>query len=161
MTGKPLKLSAEDAQDLTVISACLQDAITRRSAISYQKPQRRFAAVFNRYRWEGAPPDSAGAAPQRTGVVPHGTEGARIRTGVHFEGVLNVQSKGLPEDTDTPIELLAMRSEPGVEGAATIVLEFAGGAAIRLEVECIDCYLSDLGRSWQALRRPTHGDSDN
>ena len=148
MAEKPLKLSAEDPQDLTVISACLQDAVTRRSAITYQRAQRRFAAVLNRFQWEG---DAA----------PRQHNGTRVRTGIHFEGVLQVQTRGLPTRPDAVVELLAIRCEPGVDATATIVLEFAGGGAIRLEVECVDVYLSDLGRSWQALRRPTHEPSDD
>ena len=148
MADKPLKLSAEDPQDLTVISACLQDAVTRRSAITYQRAQRRFAAVFNRFQWEG------------DGAHEREKSGTRVRTGIHFEGVLQVQTRGLPSRPEAVMELLAIRCEPGADGTATVILDFAGGGAIRLEVECIECYLSDLGRSWQALRRPTHERSD-
>ena len=154
MAEKSLRLSAEDCQDLTVISACLQDAVTRRSAITYQRAQRRFAAVFNRFQWESETAPAAGTASARR------HSGTRVRTGIHFEGVLQVQTRGLQTRQDAVMELLAIRCEPGADATATVILDFAGGGAIRLEVECIDCYLSDLGRSWQALRRPTHEQSD-
>ena len=44
------------------------------------------------------------------------------------------------------------------EPAGTIDLVFSGGAAIRLEVECIEARLADLGGAWEAGSRPEHAD---
>ncbi len=40
--------------------------------------------------------------------------------------------------------------------AGTITLTFSGGAALRLEVECLECELADLGPTWTAAARPEH-----
>jgi hypothetical protein len=35
-----------------------------------------------------------------------------------------------------------------------VTLIFSGGAALRLEVECLECELADLGPTWDAKARP-------
>ena len=47
-----LKLRAEDAEDLTVVSACLQDALVPVGDLTYLAHEQAFVGVFNRYRWE-------------------------------------------------------------------------------------------------------------
>src|SRR5207237_2284427 len=48
----PLKLRAEDAEDLAVISACLQDALVTVRDLAYVPQERSFLLVANRFRWE-------------------------------------------------------------------------------------------------------------
>ena len=146
----PLRLRAEDANDLSIISACLQDAITRQSDMSYRPNEHRFAVVFNRFRWERE--TTADSQPKQVR-----TNHQRIRTGVHFDGCLAVSSKGLDGvPADEPLSLLAVECEPLDDGAAEIVLIFAGGGAIKMHLECIDCHLSDLTEPWAARARPDH-----
>ena len=49
-----LTIAAEDADDLEIISAQLQDAVARVKDLVYLPKSRRFAAVFNRFKWEDA-----------------------------------------------------------------------------------------------------------
>jgi hypothetical protein len=137
----PLKLSATDTEDLTVISACLQDAVTVGSELQYLAKERKFAAVFSRFRWED-----------------HHAEGKKrwVRAGVHFNCVLGAQSKGFNRDPETVLELLALEADTGADGSGFVQLSFAGGASIRLQVECIDCHLTDMGEPWAGRRLPTH-----
>ena len=147
-----LRLRAEDARDLEVISACLQDAVTRRRDMAYRRREHRFAAIFNRFRWEreaGGGRGGAGPGPS----PPH----QRVRTGVHFDGCLAVRSRGLDGmGADAVLSLLAIDCRPGDDGAAEVVLEFAGGAAILMHLECIDCRLRDMTEPWEARARPDH-----
>ena len=144
-----LRLRAEDARDLEVISACLQDAVTRRRDMAYRRREHRFAAIFNRFRWER----EAGGGAGRRSPPRH----QRIRTGVHFDGCLAVRSRGLDRmGDDAVLSLLAIDCRPGDDGAAEIVLEFAGGAAILMDLECIDCRLRDMSGPWEARARPDH-----
>tara|TARA_B100000686_G_scaffold347910_1_gene437702 strand:- start:1291 stop:1791 length:501 start_codon:yes stop_codon:yes gene_type:complete len=145
----PLRLRAEDVQDLMIISACLQDAVTRQRDMTYRPREQRFAIVFNRFRWERE-------------AVTNGQESLRgrsqrIRTGVHFDGCLAVKSKGLDVGASSEVlSLLAIEYEPFNDGAAEIVLRFAGEAAIRMHLECIDCQLRDMTEPWEARTRPDH-----
>jgi hypothetical protein len=139
-------LRAEDAEDLEVVAACLQDALVHVGEMSFQPRRRRFVAACNRFKWE------EGEAERRP---------RRVRCGVHFDGVLAVQNRGIDlAKPDTLLELLTIRNEPGEDGAAAVTLEFAGGSAVRLEVECIDCTVTDLDAPWQAIARPEHGLDD-
>ena len=148
-----LRLRAEDARDLEVISACLQDAVTRRRDMAYRRREHRFAAIFNRFRWEREAGSDRGDGAEPRSPPRH----QRVRTGVHFDGCLAVRSRGLDGmGADAVLSLLAIDCRPGDDGAAEIVLEFAGGAAILMHLECIDCRLHDMSEPWQARARPDH-----
>lgn len=141
--GAPLNLYAGDAEDLTVIASVLQDSVVRQSELTYLASRHTFAGVFSRYRWEVDGADNG--------------RRERIRAGVRFRGVLGVQTCNLArEDADSVLELLTIQSQTGEEGAGTVTLVFAGGAAIRLATECIDCELTDVGAPWPVERRPVH-----
>ena len=73
--------------------------------------------------------------------------------------VLGAQVQGLDhKDKGAVAELLAVRFEPGDPPQGQVTLEFAGGGAIRLNVECIEAELRDLGPVWQARSKPKHPD---
>ena len=143
-----LKLTALDQEDLAVISAHMQDAIARIGDIAYLRREGTFALVANRFVWGGEP------ASTRTGQ--------RRLTGLSIKRVLGVRSsrvrQGAPEAV---VSVLAITFEPDAEGAGGhIELTLSGGGAIRLEVECIEAQMSDLGEEWQTHNVPHH-DLDN
>jgi hypothetical protein len=147
-----LKLIALDASDLAVLSAHLQDAVLRVEDVAYLKVEKRFALVANRFDWATAHrPGNAGA------------EFVRRRTGLRFERVLGAQVQGLDlSATDRCLELLAVTFTPAAADSPDghITLTFAGGAGIRLEVECIEAELKDLGAAWRTEHKPSHADDD-
>ncbi|HJP21507.1 MAG TPA: DUF2948 family protein [Alphaproteobacteria bacterium] len=150
MSTAPLKLSAQSSTDLEVISACLQDALTRMGDMIYLPRERRFAAIFSRFMWETAPARSLGLGLYR-----------RVSCGVHFDGVLRARIQGLRQDSlDEVLELLALEWQEGEDAEVEITLVFAGGGLIRLEAECIECQLTDMGASWTTRRKPAHAGVD-
>jgi Protein of unknown function (DUF2948) len=145
-----LKLIALDAEDLSVLSANLQDAVLRVDDIAYLPREKRFAAIANRFDWIDA---------------GHGKGSyTRRRTAVRFEQVLSAQVQGIElANKSAVLSLLAISFEPGgvadnPEGHVT--LHFADGAGIRLHVEYIEAELQDLGPVWQAKSMPHHPDDD-
>jgi hypothetical protein len=139
---KPTIIAAEDAEDLQIISAQLQDAVARVGDFVWLPKKRRFAALFNRFKWE----EGKG-------------HDLRVRAGLHFDGVLSVQSQNIQRgDLDAVVSLLTIEFTPKApeDCAGMIELLFAGGGAIRLEVECIDAALSDVSAPWAARGRPEH-----
>jgi hypothetical protein len=138
-----LRLKAEDAEDLAVISAILQDSMVAVADMAYQPAEQRFVLVANRFRHE-APPETSKQTP------PEGSE--RVMTGLRVDGVTGVKRRGFnPGDTDRLLVLLAVGS-----GAGAIYLDFAGGGSIRLETGRILCHLDDFGEPWPTRFRPSH-----
>jgi len=133
-----LKLRAEDADDLAVLSTVLQDALVAVGEMIYEPEEKRFVLVANRFRWE----PEAGTRPRFE----------RIFSGLRIDGVSRVQRRGFsPGDKDRLLVLLALHAADGA-----IRLDFAGGGSIRLEVEKILCHLDDLGEPWPTRWRPRH-----
>ncbi len=136
-------MAAEDAADLEIISARLQDAVARMKDLVYLPKKRRFAALFNRFKWEDA---------ERTG------RNLRVRAGLHFDNVLSVKSHKLKRGApDAVVSLLAIKFTPersGEDSGGTVELLFSGGGAMRLEVECLDAGLTDVSGPWAAQGRP-------
>ena len=139
------KLRAEDADDLAVISACLQDALVAVRDLAFAPEERTFLMVANRFRWERASRSARGEAGYQ-----------RTLCGITFGAVVGVSYHGFRRSEDTRIlSLLAIRSGRDGGGDA-ILLEFSDGAAIRLEVSRIFCHAQDLGEPWPTPWQPTH-----
>lgn len=148
MTSKELTLAAEDAEDLEIISARLQDAVAQVKDLVWLPKSRRFAGLFNRFKWE--------ATGKKRGAD------MRVRTRLYFDDVKSVRSQKVRHGApDAVLALLAIRFVPnGAEDpSGTVELVFAGGAAIRLDVECIDAGLTDVSGDWAARGRPNHDES--
>src|SRR5688572_23982177 len=148
--GKGLRLRAADAEDLAVISACLQDALVSVGDLAYDQAARTFVLVANRFRWEGVGADAQEGAPFE-----------RILCGVAFDAVDGVAYRGFHRsEEDRILPLLAIRAAPGPAGAtpagAIIELHFAGGPAIRLTASAISCRVRDFGEAWPTAWRPGH-----
>jgi len=145
---KPLRLIAGDSDDLNVISACLQDAVTKVKDFAYLPGQRRFAFVANRFVWEAS-------INKRIGPF------SRVRAGIHFDDVLKVQQQNIKADaSDAVVSLMAIRHDPGEEDdTSLIILEFAGGGTIRLEVEAVNAQIEDISEPWRTRSRPVHDES--
>jgi hypothetical protein len=131
-----------DAEDLALLSAHLQDALARVGDLAYAPRKGRFALVCSRFDWD------AEAEGRRE----------RCRTGLHFEGVRHVRCQRVARDQpDLILELLAITFEPGEDPPSGLVrLIFAGGAAILLDVECVEARLCDIGPRWRVAARPSH-----
>jgi hypothetical protein len=140
-------LLAEDAEDLEIISARLQDAVTRVKDLAWLPKSRRFVALFNRFKWE-----LAQTSPGRN---------LRVLARLSFERVLDVKSYRVKHDGDAVAALLAITYTPkdSEDPQGVVELLFAGGGVIRLDVEYLDASLADLSGDWAARGRPDH-DSD-
>ena len=77
---------------------------------------------------------------------------------LHFDRVLAVKATGI--DRDKPAGCAVAAGDQLRAGRArlpaSIDLIFAGGGAVRLEVEVIEARLADLGGAWEATSRPDH-----
>lgn len=136
----PLRLTAEDAEGATVLSALLQDAVFPITEMRYDAKRRRFALLLNRFRWEDR--DAAEAAKRRY---------ERVQSLLVFEDVLSVKSQGIDRgDADTVLSLLAVTFTPGPDGMGRVDLVLAGDGTIALQVEALDASLRDVSRPYLA-----------
>ncbi|MGE0409243.1 MAG: DUF2948 family protein [Amphiplicatus sp.] len=140
---KPLRLIAADADDLGVLSACLQDAVAKVGDFAWLPAERRFAFVANRFVWE----------------LDGGAKGPfwRTRAGAHFNDVKSVQHINIRNNAkDAVVELLAIRYERREDSLDAIYLDFSGGGVIRLDVEAVNAEMRDLSGPWRAHSKPAH-----
>jgi hypothetical protein len=136
-----LKLLAEDAEDLEVISAALQDAVAHVGDFEWDQRGRSFTLALNRFRWE----------------APNRFLGGRVRAGLQFGSVLGVRSRSLRRDPpDAVVYLLALSFELGEAPGGVVRLTFAGGGDLELTVECIDAALVDVSPPWPTPSKPAH-----
>jgi hypothetical protein len=135
-----LKLRAEDEEDLAIISAVLQDALVPVADMAFLADERRFVFVANRFRWERA------ANGERPSLE-------RTLAGICFEDVTAVKKRGFAlAERERLLPLLAGRT-----AEKSVLVEFAGGASVRLETPRIQCRIEDIGEPWPTQWRPCHG----
>ena len=146
--AKPLKLLALDAEDLTVLSALMQDAITRGSEMRFLEKERAFVLVGDRLARE------AGA--ERAGFLGRKSGHQRRRTALDLRRVMSAKFRGFdPKADDEPLVLLAITHE-GDEAGGSVTFAFAGGATVRCDVEAVEARLTDLGPAWKSEATPDH-----
>ncbi len=143
-----LKLVALDDVDLGILSAHLQDAVIKVGDLAFEPSNRRFAVACNRFVWEN---ETKRSFLRKT---PH----ERRRCIVHFDRVLHVRAAGIDRGRSADVlSLLALNFIPSGQAPAGVVeLIFSGDAALRLDVECIEARLTDLGAAWETPSRPRH-----
>jgi hypothetical protein len=143
--GGPLvKLTALDPDDLEVVSALLQDAVLKVGDIRYLKRKKLVVLTARRFDWQHA-------AGRRRGPY------RRRLAGLSFARVLQTKAHNIRQDLeDGVLALLSISFTAEDPPAGDIVLTFSGGGEIRLEVECIEARLEDLGPEWETAPRPSH-----
>jgi hypothetical protein len=148
MTAGPLKFVALDGEDLEVVSTHLQDAVVNASEVLWRPQEHRLVVALNRFDWESA-------------VQPGKPEYRRRRAALRFERVQSCKSRGLePQNRNAVLNLLSVEFSPTDAPAGLVTLTFSGGAAIRLEVECLEAELADLGPTWTTAACPAHADGE-
>ncbi len=136
-----LRLVALDGEDLAVISTNLQDALIKTSDMAYLPASKRFVIVAARFDWVRA---------ARQGAME------RCRAGLHFERVLKVSRMGFGQDEGAVLNLLSIGFTETDPPAGQVLLTFSGGAALRLDVECLEAQMHDIGPRWKAKGQPGH-----
>jgi hypothetical protein len=139
-----LKLVALDEQDLSIVSAHVQDAVAKVGELEYLPNAKRFVLPLRRFAWE-----------VKSGFLRQHNE--RRQSVLHFDRVLGVKTSGVRRDKpDEALSLLAVSFVPIDQPAGLIELVFSGGGAVMLDVECIEARLADIGGAWSASSRPVH-----
>ena len=131
MVTDRLKLIALDAEDLAVISTHVQDSRVQATDIVWRQAEKRLVIGMNRLDWEQS---LAGAEPRR------------LVAALRFDRVLACKSRRIDLDApETVLELIGIEFHEGEPPGGTALLLFSHGGALRLDVECLECELTDLG----------------
>jgi hypothetical protein len=137
---QPLRLMAVDRDDLSVVSALVQDAILPSSEMAWRPSERRFAMLINRFRWE----DRDNAAHQHRGFE-------RVQSVLVFDTVTKVAYSGIdPGDKDQILSILSLDFEESDAPSGVVTVNLAGDGALALNVECLDVLVKDVTRPYLA-----------
>ena len=113
-----LKLIALDADDLSVISAHVQDAHVQTSDIVWRQDEKRLVVGMNRLDWEQ--------------TLSGGTRPRRLIAALRFDRVLACKSRNI--DMDRPqavLELVGIEFHPAEAPGGSALLLFSHGGALR------------------------------
>ena len=127
-----LKLIALDADDLAVISAHVQDAQVQTADIIWRQGEKRLVVGMSRLDWEQT---LAGETAPR-----------RLIAALRFDRVLACKSRNIDvQAPEAALELVGIEFHPGDAPSGCALLMLSQGGALRLDVECLECELTDLG----------------
>jgi hypothetical protein len=141
-----VKLMAQDAQDLSILSALMQDAIGKTSEVAWLPDRRIFALVVNRFRWEDAATAEA-----------EGRSYERVRAGLHVQDVAEAKFRGFDIAKGQEVfEILSITFTPGEDGTGHVTIDCAGGAGFDLSVEALDVRMGDMDTVWRTQHLPKH-----
>lgn len=141
----PLRLVAQDSDDLNIIAAAVQDAITNIGMLRYEGENRRFSMEINRYCWEQE------------------DKKRRVRSLLAFDGVLNVKVRKINrEDSEQTIAILNLDFLPDEEPpSGSVSILFSDDREIKLSVEVLDATLLDGNEIWPTPKQPSHDSEQN
>ena len=139
----PLKLIALDQDDVEVISTHLQDSVVKVADIVWRPSEQRMVLALNRFDWEAAQDDPPNFRRRRSALRLDRVRSAKCR---------NIRR----DDPDAVLNLLAVEFAQTDAPAGVITLIFSGDAELRLEVECLEAELADLGPVWSTAACPNH-----
>lgn len=136
-----LKFVVLDEEDLEVVSAHVQDAVVKATEVMWRPQEKRLVVALNRFDWEGAQAEEP--------------EFRRRRAALRFERVLACKCRDI-DGRDAVLNLLAVEFSETDAPSGVVTLTFSGGGALRLDVECLEAELADLGPTWTAVACPAH-----
>ena len=144
MQVKNLKLSATSVEDLSVISAHLQDSIVSTQDIANLKKNKIFLIQLNRFMWEDV----------EKGVF---RKNKRTRTVLKFDNIISVSSKNINiKNNEKFLDFLTIESILLPDRNYEIKLIFSGDSVIKIKTEVIDVTLDDQGLPWETKTKPKH-----
>jgi hypothetical protein len=142
-----LKLVALDRDDIEVVSTHLQDATLTVGDVRWRPAEKRLVIGLARFDWEGS--------------LAGNPKFQRRSTALRFDRVNAIKCRNVDcKDKRRPLNLLAVEFTETDSPGGVVTLTFSGGAALRLQVECLECELVDLGPVWPAACCPPAHDSD-
>ena len=136
---EPVKFVALDRDDLEVVSTHLQDALVKVADIMWRPQEKRLVLALNRFDW----------------LAAEGTSPAlrRCRAALRFDRVTGCKCRSVnPHGKEDILNLLAVEFCETDSPAGYVTLTFSGGGKLRVDVECLEVELADIGRPGRPKR---------
>ncbi len=138
----PLRLLANDTEDLAILATHLQDALLPLASMVYEPKNATFTLLANRFCWEHPPIDHEGMP------MYH-----RVHSGLCFRNVDKVHHRGFQRNGNTRIlNLLTLQAQR----TDAIRLICSGNNEIHIETKNLHCHLGDLHQPWPTRKKPIH-----
>ena len=131
-----LALYGHGGEDVSIISALLQDSVLLKKNIKWNKKRNRFSLLVNRFRWELMQDNINETLPFK-----------RAQTMLLFNGVIAVYSQNLQRALNNEILSLLSLNLNSNENFDEIKLSFSGNTSIKLKIEFIEVLVKDLDTS--------------
>lgn len=149
-----LRLRAVSTEDVEILSTLLQDAIIPGEDMSFERANRRFVMVVNRFCWDR--PAVAGVTTDSGAPVYE-----RQLCGIQILNIDKVRTTGMPASRRGALfNLLAITAMTTADGA-TVELLFSGGVSLRLDADSLLILAEDLEESRPTPNLPSHSDDQS
>ena len=139
-SDQPIKLRAAGQDDLTVISALVQDAVCKTADLHWMPNTRRLVVILHRFRWE-----------DRSAADRHKRPYERVQSALTINLASGIRARGIEQaKREQVLSLLSCGLVEDDTDGARVELIFAEDATLSLNVDYLDVTLSDLTRPWAA-----------
>lgn len=142
---KVLSLRCEKDQDIKVISSLLQDSLVSNADIYFERTQKTFAFIANRFCWE------------RVSSKNSDFSYYRVLSGVNIQNVISVKQKNLIQkknnETTLFYNLLTIEYD-SVSNEITLI--FSQGISVKLNISKLNLFIRDLNEPYPTKQIPEH-----
>ncbi len=140
----PIKLRAEDEEDVQVISTLLQDSLVPSKSLHYDEKEKTFSFLVNRFRWEASAKDD------------QLEQNERVFAMLLFENVTAVKKENFP-DTEGEVHhnLLCLKAD-----GTQITCYFSAQEQLIIQFSKLKLKLRDVSEPWPTEICPIHHPAD-
>jgi len=142
---KVLSLRCEKDQDIKVISSLLQDSLVSNADIYFERTQKTFAFIANRFCWERV-------SRKKTDFSYY-----RVLSGVNIQNVISVKQKNLIQKKNNETALfynLLTIEYDSVSNEITLI--FSQGISVKLNISKLNLFIRDLNEPYPTKQIPEH-----
>jgi len=143
-----LSLRCEKDQDIKVISSLLQDSLVSNADIYFERKDKTFAFIANRFCWE------------RVSSKNSDFSYYRVLSGVNIQNVISVKQKNLIQKKNNETALfynLLTIEYDSVSNEITLI--FSQGISVKLNISKLNLFIRDLNDPYPTQQIPEHLES--
>ena len=141
----PLKIRAEDKEDLHIVSALLQDSIVPSKSLKHDAKNKTFSLLANRFRWEASAKDDALE------------QNERVFSSLYIENVEAIHKKNFSESKGEAHHALLCILQEGPH----LTFLFSGEEEIILTLSSLKLRVRDISEPWPTEICPIHHHKEN